>query len=70
MGQERVYHKSGDIDKKIGLLGYSKGRRSIFLDAETGRAEFGRELTEIDRTKNIQCGKIILDPEGESSIGS
>ena len=36
----------------IGLLGYSKGQRSIFLDAETGKAEFGTSAR----------GKIIIDP--------
>jgi hypothetical protein len=35
-----------------GLFGYHEGARTIFLDAETGKAEFG---------KNGR-GKIILDP--------
>ena len=34
--------QTGD-DDKIGLLGYSAGQRSIFLDAETGNATFGIE---------------------------
>ena len=33
---------SMDTDgEKVGLFGYSKGRRSIFLDSQTGNAEFG-----------------------------
>lgn len=41
----------GDEDR-IGLLGYNHGQRSIFLDAETGKAEFGLN----------NSGKIVLDP--------
>ena len=39
-------------NKKIGLIGYSKGKRSIFLDAETGKSEFGTAGT----------GQVIIDP--------
>ena len=41
-------------NKKTGLLGYSSGARSIFLDAETGKAEFGLN----------NKGKVIIDPSG------
>ncbi len=41
----------GDEDR-IGLLGYNHGQRSIFLDAKTGKAEFGLN----------NSGKIVLDP--------
>ena len=41
-----------DGNHKTGLLGYASGQRSIFLDAETGKAEFGVEGK----------SKIILDP--------
>jgi len=34
------------------LLGYNNGERTIFLDAKTGKAEFGRADT----------GRIIIDP--------
>lgn len=40
------------LDTKVGLIGLSKGERSIFLDAETGLAEFGVSGK----------GQIILDP--------
>lgn len=39
-----------------GLLGYSHGERSIFLDAETGKAEFGK----------TSLGKIIIDPSNKT----
>ena len=43
--------KEGNTEK-TGLLGYSSGRRSILLDADTGRAEFGVSGE----------GQIIVDP--------
>lgn len=47
MGEVR---ESGKSDTDIGLLGYAEGIRSIFLDAETGKAEFGT------------TAKIVIDP--------
>ena len=44
-----------DKANKVGLLGYHKGQRSIFLDSETGRAEFGKQ----------GAGQIIIDPSGD-----
>lgn len=53
--------ESGQTSADIGLLGYSEGRRSIFLDAETGKAEFG--------IKN--SNQIIIDPSsGKAEIRS
>lgn len=50
-----------DSSQKTGLLGYAKGVRSIFLDAETGKAEFG--------TKG--SNQIIIDPSsGKAEIKS
>lgn len=43
-----------DTEEKVGLLGYSSGQRSIFLDAKTGKAEFGLAGS---------GGQIILDPD-------
>ena len=40
-------------NKKIGLFGYHQGARSIFLDSETGNAEFGKS----------GAGKIIIGPQ-------
>jgi hypothetical protein len=39
MGKVNDAYEGGDA---IGLIGYSDGYRSIFLDAETGKAEFGK----------------------------
>jgi hypothetical protein len=52
--------KSSNLDKGVetGLFGYDKGARSIFLDAETGKAEFG---------KNAKA-KIIIDPSREEGV--
>lgn len=47
MGEVR---ESGKSKTDIGLLGYAQGIRSIFLDAETGKAEFGT------------TSKIVIDP--------
>lgn len=41
-----------------GLFGYNKGQRTIFLDAETGKAEFGSKTG---------VGQIIIDPEDEKN---
>lgn len=44
--------EAGITGENIGLLGYAHGVRSIFLDAATGKAEFGAN----------NKGKIIIDP--------
>ena len=70
MGKATTY----DMKKEqIGLLGYSGGRQSIFLDAETGNAIFG--LTEVDdrqaeedQKENYTEGRIELIPGGTSRI--
>ena len=51
MGQVKASDKT---NIETGLLGYAKGIRSIFLDAETGRAEFGT------------TAKIIINPEAST----
>ena len=50
-----VSSNTADIGKdgQIGIMGYDSGVRTLFLDAKTGKAEFG---------KNNQ-GKIIIDPD-------
>ena len=47
--------KESGGNTSIGLLGYSAGERSIFLDAKTGKAEFGTRE------------KIIIDPENNTA---
>lgn len=46
-------NKIKDYSEQIGLFGYSQGSRSIFLDAKTGNATFGRAGEEY--------GQIIID---------
>ena len=49
-------------DPQIGLMGFNKGIRSIFLDAETGRAMFGA----------ADSSQIVISPQkyGEAPSGS
>jgi hypothetical protein len=49
--------ESGQTSADIGLFGYAKGTRSIFLDAETGKARFGANGK----------GQIIIDPESNKA---
>lgn len=44
--------EGGKSSADIGLLGYHQGERTIFLDAKTGKAEFGK----------ADAARIILDP--------
>lgn len=67
MGKVKETNQSGD---DIGLIGYAKGVRSIFLDAKTGKAIFGAngkgQIT-IDPTKNdarIYSGNFVYEPDG------
>ena len=52
---------------KIGLIGYSNGKQSIFIDAKTGKTCLG--LPE-DDDQNTNEGRIILNPGGDSKIGN
>lgn len=68
MGKATTYDQE---ESQIGLLGYSNGRQSIFLDAETGNATFG--LAEVDDRQqdsesNYTEGRIELVPGGTSRI--
>lgn len=44
-------------DKDVGLLGYAKGERSIFLDAKTGKAVFGTN----------SLAQIVINPDQNSA---
>lgn len=48
----------GDFNEDVGLFGYSSGRRSIFLDARTGKAIFG----------TTGAGQIIIDPSTQQAL--
>lgn len=50
--------EAGRTTREIGLFGYNRGIRSIFLDAETGKATFGV----------TGKGQIIIDPSDGSAI--
>ena len=60
IGQTFQGNSNGDPTTDIGLFGYYKGQRSIFLDAKTGSAVFGRS----------DSSQIILDTSGRSTIKS
>lgn len=53
---------------KVGLIGYSNGIQSLFIDAETGKTCFG--LPSDDKETNIDEGRIELVPGGVSKIGN
>lgn len=50
--------EGGSSQKDIGLIGYSSGERSLFLDAESGKAIFGK----------TGSGQIIVDPTDNTAI--
>ena len=50
--------ETGSAEPDQGLLGYHEGERTIFLDANTGKAEFGK----------TGAGQIILDPTQEKAL--
>lgn len=67
MGKVKETNQSG---ADIGLIGYARGVRSIFLDAQTGKAVFGAngkgQIT-IDPTNNtarIYSGNFVYRPNG------
>lgn len=70
MGQEQRYDEDNDKVTDIGLLGYSHGKQSIFLDAETGNATFGLPEVQADGNNNYEEGRIELRPGGTSKIGN
>ena len=68
MGTEKTFDDA-EGQEEIGLLGYSHGKRSIFLDASTGNATFGLPETDAADVSNpLTEGRIELRPGGTSSI--
>lgn len=74
-------NKRGNLEpiNALGLIGYSKGKQSIFLDAETGSATFGLPednnlqtewLSDHESITKYNEGRIKLVPGGTSSIGN
>ena len=68
MGTEKTYDDA-EGQEEVGLLGYSHGKRSIFLDAATGNATFGLPEDDAANAANpLTEGRIELRPGGTSSI--
>lgn len=67
MGTSKTYDAK---DSSIGLMGYSHGKQSIFLDAENGSATFGLPENQASQNNNFEEGRIQLIPGGESHIGA
>lgn len=50
--------REGDGFDKVGLFGYYAGHRTIFLDSESGKAEFGQ----------YGKGQVIIDPQKDRAM--
>lgn len=66
MGKAQTYDQS---EASVGLLGYSHGKQSIWLDADSGKAVFGLPENQASQNNNFEEGRIELIPGGESHIG-
>ena len=75
MGKAQNYDhlkEDGTIDQdqsSVGLLGYSHGKQSIWLDSETGNAIFGLPEENATNSNHYTEGRIELIPGGDSKIG-
>lgn len=69
MGQAKTYDDN-DEKNTTGLLGYSGGKQSIWLDAVTGKAVFGLPSDAGSQDNGYNEGRIKLIPGGNSQIGS
>ena len=52
IGTKEIHKNEEDSDNETGLFGYNNGEQTIFLDAQTGKSEFGASGK----------GQIIIDP--------
>ena len=66
MGTAKTYDQD---EASVGLLGYSKGKQSIWLDADTGNAIFGLPEDQASTNNAYTEGRIELIPGGQSKIG-
>ena len=66
MGTAKTYDQN---EASVGLLGYSKGKQSIWLDADTGNAIFGLPEDQASTNNAYTEGRIELIPGGQSKIG-
>lgn len=67
MGTSKTYDSD---ESKIGLMGFSEGKQSIFLDAKDGSATFGLPEQQASQNNHFEEGRIKLVPGGESYIGA
>lgn len=77
MGEATYYdikNNFGQLEssKTVGLLGYSHGQQSVFIDAETGKAVFGLPENKSQQPDDFSAkeGRIELVPGGISTIGN
>lgn len=68
MGSISNKTEKGYSSEKVGLMGFSEGRQSIFLDAKTGAAEFGLAADGANSNDPYSEGRIKLVPNGVSEI--
>lgn len=66
MGTAQTYDQD---EADIGLLGYSHGKQSIFLNADDGSAVFGLPEQQATQNNAYTEGRIELIPGGDSKIG-
>lgn len=68
-----MFNSFNPLNEDVGLFGYSEGQRSIFLDAKTGKAEFGKIGSSqiiMDPSQNqaiIKSGNFVYDPTGNGA---
>nr|DAT78154.1 MAG TPA: hypothetical protein [Caudoviricetes sp.] len=67
MGTSKTYDSN---ESQIGLMGFSEGKQSIFLDAKDGSATFGLPEQQASQNNHFEEGRIKLVPGGESYIGA
>lgn len=77
MGASVVLEEDADgnvsEDRQVGLLGYAKGKQSVFIDSESGNATFGlrsEDFTDSDDYDGRYSGRIELRPWGRSKIAN
>lgn len=57
IGTKEIYNTDGVKKSETGLFGYNKGAQTIFLDAQSGKSEFGSNGK----------GQIIIDPSNQKA---
>lgn len=64
MGEVKEYH-TGEELSHTGIIGYSGGKKTLFINAEDGSAIFGKFATESSDTAS---GQIIVDPSHNQAL--